>query len=116
MISEEGTKPTKELLEKVIFIADVRSQLPISERAHLNDWGVYCRVNRLPGGSLLYQAGGKFITRLRASTASTRLRKSPVSLHPVTSRWSRAPALLCICPGAALRKIWLSSAGKKYAG
>ncbi|MFC1971199.1 hypothetical protein ACFLV0_04640, partial [Chloroflexota bacterium] len=64
MMSEEGA-PTKELLEKVIFIANVRSQLPISERSHLNDWGVYCRVNRLLGGSLLYQAGGKFITRLR---------------------------------------------------
>jgi len=58
-------EPTKELLDKVIFIADAKAQLPISERAHLNDWGVYCRVNRLPGGALFYQAGGKFIARLR---------------------------------------------------
>ena len=58
-------KPTKELLDKVIFIADAKAQLPISERAHLNDWGVYCRVNRLPDGAFFYQAGGKLIARLR---------------------------------------------------
>jgi hypothetical protein len=65
MISEEGAKPTKELLEKVIFISDVVNQLPIVERGSFRDWGVYCRVNRLPGGALSYQAGGKFIARLQ---------------------------------------------------
>lgn len=65
MISEEGAEPTKELLEKVIFIADVRSQLLITERSLLHDWGVYCRVNRLPGGALFYQVGGRFVARLR---------------------------------------------------
>ena len=58
-------EPTKELLEKVIFIADVKAQLPITERGILNDWGVYCRVNRFPDGTLFYQAGGKFISRLK---------------------------------------------------
>ena len=58
-------EPTKDLLDKVIFIADVKAQLPITERGILNDWGVYCRVNRLPDGALFYQAGGKFIAQLR---------------------------------------------------
>jgi len=57
--------PPKELLDKVIFIADAKAKLPISERGILNSWDVYCRVNRLPSGALFYQAGGKFIARLR---------------------------------------------------
>ena len=65
MINKEGAEPTKELLEKVIFIADVQSQFQITERNLLHDWGVYCRVNRLPSGTLFYQVGGKFVARLR---------------------------------------------------
>lgn len=37
----------------------------IIERGSFRDWGVYCRVNRLPDGALFYQAGGKLIARLR---------------------------------------------------
>lgn len=71
-------EPTQELLDKVIFLANAKAKLPISERAQLDVWGVYCRVNQLPGGALLYQAGGKFIPRLRfvaEASGSIRVRK-----------------------------------------
>jgi len=58
-------EPTKDLLDKVIFIAETKTQLPLDARGVLNAWGVYCRVNRLPDGALFYQAGGKFVARLR---------------------------------------------------
>jgi tetratricopeptide (TPR) repeat protein len=59
------SEPSKELLHKVVFIAEAKTRLPLTERGHLNLWGVYCRVNSLPDGALFYQAGGKFIARLR---------------------------------------------------
>lgn len=58
-------EPGKDLLDKVIFIAETKTQLPLDARGVLNGWGVYCRVNRLPDGALFYQAGGKFVARLR---------------------------------------------------
>jgi len=53
-MSKNKLESSKELLDKVIFIADAKAQLPLIERGHLNDWGVYCRVNRLPDGALFY--------------------------------------------------------------
>jgi len=72
------SEPPRDLLEKVMVVADVCSQLLVTERNILRDWGVYCRVNRLPGGALLYQAGGKLVARLRFVVevdGSTTLRK-----------------------------------------
>ena len=65
MKGKRRLEPAKELLDKVIFIADVKAGLPFAERGSLNVGGVYCRVNHLPHGALFYQAGGKFIARLR---------------------------------------------------
>ena len=65
MKGKRRLEPTKDLLDKVIFIAETKTQLPLNVRGVLNAWGVYCRVNRLPDGALFYQAGGKFIARLR---------------------------------------------------
>jgi tetratricopeptide (TPR) repeat protein len=64
MASKES-QPSRELLERVIAVADAKSVLPIRDRLYLNIWGVYCRVNHLPGGGHLYQAGGKFIAKMR---------------------------------------------------
>lgn len=64
-MSKNKLQPSRELLEKVITVAHAKTQLPLADRAYLNDWGVYCRVNHLPGGALFYQAGGKFVARLR---------------------------------------------------
>lgn len=62
---KEGLQPRKELLDKIISVADAKIQLPLPERRSLNVRGVYCRVNRLPHGAFFYQAGGRFIARLR---------------------------------------------------
>jgi hypothetical protein len=48
-----------------MFVAKAKAQLPLVVRSGLNAHGVYCRLNRLPDGVMLYQAGGKLITRLR---------------------------------------------------
>jgi hypothetical protein len=58
MEGNQKLEPARELLDKVIFLADAKAKLPFSERAGLNIWDVYCRVSQLPGGALLYQAGG----------------------------------------------------------
>lgn len=58
-------QPSRELLDKVMLIANTKKQLPLSERGRLNVEGVYCQVNRLPSGVLFYQAGAKFSSRLR---------------------------------------------------
>jgi tetratricopeptide (TPR) repeat protein len=71
-------EPPKGLLRKVMFVARAKTQLPLIEKGRLNSWGVYCRMNRLPDGTLLYQAGGKFVARLRFTVekdGSTRVRK-----------------------------------------
>lgn len=62
---KERLQPRKELLDKVMSVADAKAQLPLPERHSLNVRGVYCRVNRLPHGAFFYQAGGRFIARLR---------------------------------------------------
>lgn len=59
------SEPPRELLEKVMAVADAKAMLPAETRPYLSKWGVYCRVNRLPGGGRLYQAGGKFFAKLR---------------------------------------------------
>lgn len=58
-------QPSRELLDKVMLIANTKKQLPLSERGRLNVEGVYCQVNRLPSGVLFYQTGGKFSSQLR---------------------------------------------------
>jgi len=62
---KEKLQPSKELLAKVMFVADSKAQIPLAQRSLLNFQGVYCRVNRLPHGAFFYQAGGRFIARLR---------------------------------------------------
>jgi len=62
---KEGLQPRQELLDKVMSVADAKAELPLPERHSLNVRGVYCRVNRLPRGAFFYQAGGRFIARLR---------------------------------------------------
>ena|GEM_PF-5376872 len=64
-MGQKQREPSRELLEKVMAVADAKSVVPTGARLYLNDWGVYCRMNRLPGGGRLYQAGGKFIAKLR---------------------------------------------------
>lgn len=59
------SEPPRDLLEKVMAVADAKAVLPAETRPYLNKWGVYCHVNHLPGGGRLYQAGGKFVTKLR---------------------------------------------------
>jgi len=64
-MGKDRLEPSKELLDKVMSVANAKAQLPLPERHSLNIKGVYCRVNRLPHGALFFQAGGKFIARLR---------------------------------------------------
>lgn len=64
-MSKSELQPPRELLDKVMAVADVKAELPSRHRAELSDWGVYCRVNRLPGGRLFYQAGRRMVGRLR---------------------------------------------------
>jgi hypothetical protein len=56
--------PPRELLEKVMTIADTKMTLPFRSRKNLDSWGVNCRVNRLRDGASWYQAGGSFISKL----------------------------------------------------
>jgi tetratricopeptide (TPR) repeat protein len=65
MKGDRRVEPNRELLDEVIYLADARANMPLYDRGQLNVWGVYCRVNQLPGGGLLYQAGGRFVARLR---------------------------------------------------
>ena len=62
---KEKLQPRKELLDKVMSVADAKALLPLAERHSLNIKGVYCRVNSLPNVAIFYQAGGRFIARLR---------------------------------------------------
>ncbi|MBN2075187.1 MAG: hypothetical protein JW762_06525 [Dehalococcoidales bacterium] len=64
-MGQRQREPSRGLLERVKTVADAKSVLPVRDRSYLNIWGVYCRVNHLPGGGHLYQAGGKFITKVR---------------------------------------------------
>lgn len=65
MGDKQKLRPSKELLDKVMAVANAKAQLPFAERVSLNVGGVYCRVNNLPHGALFYQAGGMYIARLR---------------------------------------------------
>jgi len=63
-MSKDKIQPPEELIEKVRFIADTKEGLPFNYRGSLNVQGVYYQVRPLPGGSLFYMAGGKFIPNL----------------------------------------------------
>lgn len=64
-MGKEQPEPSHDLLKKVIAVVDAKSVLPATEKLLLNKWDVYCRMNHLSDGRNLYQAGGKFIAKLR---------------------------------------------------
>ena len=56
--SGKQLQPSRELLEKVMAVADAKAVLPTEARPYLDKWGLYCRVDHLPSGVRLYQTGG----------------------------------------------------------
>ena len=51
--------------EKLKLIASVRKRLPFVAKGELNRFGLYCRTTDLKDGTLVLDAGGKFVRRLQ---------------------------------------------------
>ncbi len=58
------SEPSRELLGKVMTVADTKIELPLQERDFLNRWGVFCNRKHRLFGTLLYVAGGQFDIKL----------------------------------------------------